>query len=403
MGRALSFFGALLFILLCSMPQSHALSLKLVPDGTDPSGVTDTCLIDSENTDDFFNLNIRIEDVQDMTGFDFKLTYDSSVVTAESVVFGDFLESDGLTAEISHKEIDNVSGALDIGICYYSSDASLAPDGDGLLATIRFALEKQGGVSDITLAKAEIGDINSPPFLPVDIIINAKVTPVYTVTPSPGTGGTIRPSGSATVAIGQPYTVRIAPDDCYEIRDVIVDGVSQGILSRYTFPGDDSDDHQISASFGIRTFQISASEGEGGTISPTEVSVTCGEDQTISVRPENGYLIQNVLVNGKSVADGSDSDFALNNDRSATYTLENIRANYTITASFKVRVPGDVNKDDSADLQDAILILQVLSGTDTSGLTISTDGDVDGDGRIGMAEVVYILRKVAASSGEVST
>ncbi len=54
---------------------------------------------------------------------------------------------------------------------------------------------------------------------------------------------------------------------------------------------------------------------------------------------------------------------------------------------------GDVNADCSLDLTDAITALKVLSGQDLP--FISQNADINGDGRIGLAEVVYILQKVS--------
>jgi len=56
---------------------------------------------------------------------------------------------------------------------------------------------------------------------------------------------------------------------------------------------------------------------------------------------------------------------------------------------FQVR--GDVNLDGKADLADAILCLQVLSGLAPD--NINPAADVDGDGKIGMAEAIYAIQK----------
>jgi hypothetical protein len=54
-------------------------------------------------------------------------------------------------------------------------------------------------------------------------------------------------------------------------------------------------------------------------------------------------------------------------------------------------IPGDIDDDGDADLGDAILGLQVLSGMEPYQPVFVTS-DVNGDGKIGMAEVLYILR-----------
>ena len=60
-----------------------------------------------------------------------------------------------------------------------------------------------------------------------------------------------------------------------------------------------------------------------------------------------------------------------------------------------VVTPGDLNGDDIVDLADAILALRIVSGVDVSGETINMGADVDGDDRIGLQEVLYILQEVA--------
>ena len=59
---------------------------------------------------------------------------------------------------------------------------------------------------------------------------------------------------------------------------------------------------------------------------------------------------------------------------------------------------GDINGNGSVGLEDATLALQVISGTNPSGIRpdyASSGADVNGDGKIGIEEVVYILQKVS--------
>jgi hypothetical protein len=76
-----------------------------------------------------------------------------------------------------------------------------------------------------------------------------QVTPASaTLTASAGAGGSISPSGATVVTHGQNQTYTITPDACYTIADVLVDGVSVGAVSSYTF-NNVSADHTIAASF----------------------------------------------------------------------------------------------------------------------------------------------------------
>ena len=76
----------------------------------------------------------------------------------------------------------------------------------------------------------------------------------YTLTPSAGTGGTITPNTVQTVLQGGSTTFTIVPSAGYHIADVSVDGVSQGIVSSYTFTNVTSN-HTISARFEQETKQ----------------------------------------------------------------------------------------------------------------------------------------------------
>ena len=69
----------------------------------------------------------------------------------------------------------------------------------------------------------------------------------YTITVSAGANGSISPS-TGIVNCGSGATYTITPDACYSIADVVVDGVSQGALSTYTFTNVTAP-HTISASF----------------------------------------------------------------------------------------------------------------------------------------------------------
>jgi hypothetical protein len=57
--------------------------------------------------------------------------------------------------------------------------------------------------------------------------------------------------------------------------------------------------------------------------------------------------------------------------------------------------PGDVNNDDFVTLADAVIVLQMLSGMDTTGKTMILQADANGDQRIGLIEAIFILQRVA--------
>ena len=81
-----------------------------------------------------------------------------------------------------------------------------------------------------------------------------------------------------------------------------------------------------------------------------------------------------------------------------TYMPPGVSAGNNITLTSVSLYPepgwGDVNGDFTVNLSDAILALQVMSNMNPAPLA-STNADVDGDGKIGTMEVIYILQKVA--------
>lgn len=89
-----------------------------------------------------------------------------------------------------------------------------------------------------------------------------------TITASAGDGGSISPSGPVRVPEGGSQTFTITPDSGYVIQDVLVDNVSRGAVSSYTFT-DVEADHTITAVFLVVTEKGTlwvASYPQGATI-----------------------------------------------------------------------------------------------------------------------------------------
>jgi len=67
-----------------------------------------------------------------------------------------------------------------------------------------------------------------------------------------------------------------------------------------------------------------------------------------------------------------------------------------MTWSFTIDLTqkGDVNSDESIDLADAIISLQVVSGIQPVS-PVHRAADVNGDGKIGLEEALFILQKIS--------
>jgi len=79
-------------------------------------------------------------------------------------------------------------------------------------------------------------------------------------------------------------------------------------------------------------------------------------------------------------------------EQNGVWNTSHADGSFTYTGTAAVD-KGDINADSSVNMADAILALKVMSGMDSTGVSLS--GDVNADGKIGMAEVIYILQYVA--------
>ncbi len=64
------------------------------------------------------------------------------------------------------------------------------------------------------------------------------------------------------------------------------------------------------------------------------------------------------------------------------------------SAAYRIAVAGDVNLSGKVDVADAILATQLLSRMTPAG-TVSHKADTDGDWKIGLPDVIYVLQKAA--------
>ena len=185
----------------------------------------------------------------------------------------------------------------------------------------------------ISLLEEKIGELEDR--------ITEMETPVsnFTITSTAGSDGSISPSSAVTVDQGGDLTFTITADTGYHIADVLVDGLSVGALSTYTFPAVTTD-HTIAAFFEIdgtvpEDLIITSTAGSDGSISPSgAVTVDQEGDLTFTITADTGYHIADVLVDGLSVG-------AL-----STYTFPAVTTDHTIAAFFEIDGTGDIIQKD---------------------------------------------------------
>ena len=118
-------------------------------------------------------------------------------------------------------------------------------------------------VADVLVDGSSVGAV--PTYTFNNVVTNHTITASfaitnYTITASAGAGGTISPSGSVNVNESASQTFTITKNTGYHIVDVLVDGVSVGTNSTYTFTNVQAN-HTISATFAANAPVVMYYEG----------------------------------------------------------------------------------------------------------------------------------------------
>ncbi len=148
----------------------------------------------------------------------------------------------------------------------------------------------------------------------------------HSISASAGPNGSISPSGVISVADGDSRSFSFTADSGYHVADVLIDGQSAGPMGSYTFSGV-SQDHSIAVQFAADTYNIEASSGMGGTISPSgTVNVAHGSSRTFTFASLSGFHVANIVVDGHSLG------------AAGSYTFSNITQNHSIGVTFTTDV-----------------------------------------------------------------
>jgi hypothetical protein len=182
-------------------------------------------------------------------------------------------------------------------------------------------------VADVKVDNVSAGAVSTYTFsnITTDHTISATfTTATYSITAGAGSGGSINPSGVATVTHGTNHTYTITPVTGYKISDVKVDNITVGDVSSYTFSNITSN-HSISATFAILTYTLTSFAGTGGSVSSGGINtVDYGSNKTFTITPNTGYYISDVKVDNTSIGSVS------------SYTFSNVTSNHSISATFSL-------------------------------------------------------------------
>lgn len=136
------------------------------------------------------------------------------------------------------------------------------------------------------------------------------------------------------------FTLSFAGDDCYQAAS----DTATVVTARTSSGGG-----------GSTTYIIEAAAGQGGSISPSgRVSVVRGQDAQFSITPDEGYRVEDVLVDGESVG------------AVTGYLFENVTGRHTISVTFTgaagVADPDDTGVSGRLNTRDHFAYLQGYPG-----------------------------------------
>jgi hypothetical protein len=161
----------------------------------------------------------------------------------------------------------------------------------------------------------------------------------YAITASSGPGGSISPAGTLSVTGGSDAAFAVIPDAGYSVADVLVDGVSVGILLQYTFVRV-SGNHSIEASFAANSGSPVADAGDDQHAALGD-SVTL--DASRSQDPNDAIVsYQWVQVEGPTVALSADDCAQVTFVPTPTVIGESLIFQVTVTDSGGLQDSDDV-------------------------------------------------------------
>jgi len=217
---------------------------------------------------------------------------------------------------------------------------SISPGGDIIVdegASLSLSIKPNPGkiIVDVVVDGISQGPIsnylfeNVVAYHSVTAFFGDKPVVTYKITASVIGSGEITPDGVVTVDEGATQAFKVTPEKGYNVVDVVIDDtIHLGLVDEYNFTNVIAD-HTITAKFVQKYYTITATAGEGGTITPSGyVAVIVGDTQSFTITPNFGYHVANILIDGKQHL-GAES----------SHSFTNVESDHSIDVAFEADKP----------------------------------------------------------------
>ena len=151
---------------------------------------------------------------------------------------------------------------------------------------------------------------------------------LFSITASSTLGGNVSPSGNVVVRFNESQEFIFTPEQGYHINDILVDGVSQGSISTYTFTNATAN-HTIEATFAKNTHALTVNVVGSGSVSLVSGIYEYGTEITLNAVPATGFH----FIGWSGDATDTDNFLTITIDSNKTIAATFAINTYTITAS----------------------------------------------------------------------
>ena len=126
-------------------------------------------------------IDVVVDNVVDLGGYEFTVTFDPGVVQVQNVTLGPFLGSTGRTTAPLGPNIDHAAGSFEFGA--FSFGTAAGPNGSGIVAQVTLQAMAPGS-SSLTFTAAQLTNTQIPIIMVNPIVTSGSVT-VTGPTPTP--------------------------------------------------------------------------------------------------------------------------------------------------------------------------------------------------------------------------